>query len=154
MGGLSENDLHNALDDMADGTIASGAVYSDVEGHRQIPELKMVMALMEMMDKAGEGPSDGDAQQAVEIPVITWSGNGQQVLMNDYEDPEFFTGAFPTLFPYGRGGHMPASNERAIAVSLEAWGKWLMSHHSRRWVVTSYMVMHYFANHETDLPAI
>ena len=32
MDGFSENDLHHALDDMADGTIASEAVYSDVEG--------------------------------------------------------------------------------------------------------------------------
>ena len=62
--------------------------------------------------------------------VITWSG--RQVLMNDYEDAEFFTGAFPTLFPYGKGGHMLASDERGIAVSLEAWGEWLMKHRSRR----------------------
>ena len=154
MEGHSENDLHNALNDMADGGIASGAVYSDVEGQRQNPELKMVMTLMEMMDKPGEGSADANGQQAVEIPVITWVGNGQHVLMNDYEDPEFFTGAFPTLFPYGEGGHMPASNERNIAVSLEAWGKWLMNHHSRRWVVRSYMAVNYFTKHKTDLPAI
>src|SRR5271163_4697539 len=58
MDGFAENDLHNALDDMADGTIASGTVYSDVEGHRQNPELKMVMALMEMIDRPGERTSD------------------------------------------------------------------------------------------------
>ena len=125
MEGLSENDLHNALDDMADGTIASGAVYSDVEGQRQIPELKMVMALMEMVDRP-QG-----SEQADQVPVITWAGNGH-VLMNDYEDSEYFTGAFPTLFPYGIGGHMPPPSERGTAVSLETWGKWLMNHHSRR----------------------
>jgi hypothetical protein len=136
MEGLSENDLHNALDNMADGTIASGAVYSDVEGERQNPELKMVMALMDMMNKS-EGTSDADTQQAVEIPVITWVGDGRRrpALMNDYEEPEYFTGAFPTLFPYGRGGHLPATEERATAVSLDAWAKWLMNHHSRRWVI-------------------
>jgi hypothetical protein len=32
---------------MADGTIASGAVYSDVEEQRQNPELKMVLALID-----------------------------------------------------------------------------------------------------------
>jgi hypothetical protein len=125
MEGLSENDLHNALDDLADGAIASGAVYSDVEGQRHIPELKMVMALMEMVDRPQEG------EQADQIPVIKWVGN-RRVLMNDYEDSEYFTGAFPTLFPYGTGGHMPPSSEQGIAVSLEAWGKWLMTHHSRR----------------------
>ena len=86
MEGFSENDLHNALDDIADGTIArSGAVYSDVEGQRQNPELKMIIALMEMINKPGECTSDADAQEAVEIPVITWVGDGRHVLMNDYE---------------------------------------------------------------------
>jgi hypothetical protein len=46
MEGLSENDLHNALDDVADRTIPNGVVYSDVEGQRQNPELKMVTALL------------------------------------------------------------------------------------------------------------
>src|SRR5271168_827553 len=124
MDGFAENDLHNALDDMADGTIASGAVYSDVEGHRQNPELKIVMALMEMINKPGESTSGADTRNSVEIPVITWVGDGRPVLMNDYEDPEYFTGAFPTLFPYGRGGHLPASHERSTAVSFEAWAKW------------------------------
>jgi hypothetical protein len=44
--------------------------------------------------------------------------------MNDYEDTEYFTDAFPTLFLYGRGGHMPTSDERSIPVSLEAWARW------------------------------
>jgi hypothetical protein len=134
MKGFSENDLHNALDDMANGTIASSAVYSDIEGERLNPELKIVIALMEMMEEPGERSFDADAeaQQATEVPVITWGGNSRHVLMNDYSEPEFFTGAFPTLFPYGRGGHMPDSNERKVPVSLEAWGKWLTNHHSRR----------------------
>jgi hypothetical protein len=46
MEGLSENDLHNALDDVADRTIPNGVVYSDVEGQRQNPEPKMVTALL------------------------------------------------------------------------------------------------------------
>lgn len=50
--------------------------------------------------------------------------------MNDYEDAEYFTAAFPSLFPYGRGRHIPASDERSIPVSLEAWAKWSLSHHA------------------------
>jgi hypothetical protein len=146
MEGLSENDLHNALDDMADNTIASGAVYSDVEGHRQNPELKMVMALTKIMNKSQESTPDTNAdvdvnadvntntdpEHAEEIPVISWVTDGHRVLMNDYEDQDYFTGAYPTLFPYGTGGHLLPSSERSIPVSLETWGKWLMNHHSRR----------------------
>jgi hypothetical protein len=134
MEGLSENDLHNALDDMANNTIASGAVYSDIDGQRQNPELQMVTALMKMLEGPRETTSDADAQRPVDIPVITWTGGNRLNLMNDYEDPEYFTGAFPTLFPYGKGGHLPASNERKTNVSIETWGKWLMNHHSRRQV--------------------
>ena len=55
------------------GTIArSLAVYSDVEGQRQNPELKMIIALMEIINKPEERTSNADAQEAVEIPVITW----------------------------------------------------------------------------------
>lgn len=43
MEGNFENDLQTVFDDIVDGTIVSGAVYSDVEGHRQNPELKMVL---------------------------------------------------------------------------------------------------------------
>jgi len=137
MEGLSENDLHNALEDMADGTIASGVVYSDVEGQRQNPDLKMVTALLKMINKPDQDTANLDAQEEDPTPVITWVGDqGRRVLMNDYEDSEFFTGAFPTLFPYGKGGHLPQANERRSPLSLETWGKWLMNHHSRRYVIT------------------
>ena len=81
------------------------------------------MTLIEMIDKPEEGISDIRMQEPAEILVITWVGDSRPVLMNDYEDAEYFTGAFPTLFPYGRGGHLPQSNERSIPVSLEAWAK-------------------------------
>ncbi len=92
----------------------------------------MITALMAMTNKSEESTSNADTRDAVEIPVITWTRDGHHILMNDYEDPEYFTGAFPTLFPHGRGGHLPASHERNTAVSLEAWAKWLLNHHSRR----------------------
>jgi hypothetical protein len=139
---------------MADGIIASGAVHSDVEGQRQNPELQMVLALMDLIDKPDHCPSNPDARQAVEVPVITWKGDGTQTLMNDYKDAEFFTGAFPALFPYGRGGHMPASDERTIPVSLEAWARWSLCHHSRRSVATCIMVYLLLTDYETGSPAI
>lgn len=152
MCGLTENDLHHALHDMADGTIASGAVYSDVEGERLNPELKMVLSLMELLNNCDDPNEDAPARQATEVPVVTWVGDGTQRLMNDYEDAEYFTGAFPTLFPYGRGGHIPLPGERTIPVSLEAWAKWSLSHHSRRSVVTTILLytMHYLMYIKTD----
>lgn len=137
MDGLAENDLHDALDDMADNTIASGAVYSDVEGERLNPELKMVLTLSDMLMDSDRRSSDGVTSSEVGgegTPVISWAGNGRLPLINDYEDSEFFTGAFPTLFPYGKGGHICGPDQRSIPISLEAWGKWLLGHHSRRYI--------------------
>jgi hypothetical protein len=105
MEGLTEDDFHRALRDMADGAIVSGAVCSDVEGQQQNPGLKMVLALMDLINKFDECPSNADhARETVEVQVITWKGNSTRVLMNDYEDSEYFTSAFHNLFPYGRGG--------------------------------------------------
>ena len=53
----------------------------------------------------------------------------RSVLSNVWEDPLYFTSAFPTLFPTGTGGHL---DERAVKVSLEAFGKWALKHHTRR----------------------
>jgi hypothetical protein len=50
-------------------------------------------------------------------------------LCNSWEDPLYFTAAFPTLFPTGAGGHL---DNRPVKVSLEAFAKWALSHHSRR----------------------
>jgi hypothetical protein len=135
MDGLSENDLHAALNTMADDAIASAAVYSDIDGDRLNPELKMVMTLMAMIDEGEDLGSVSDGQKEVEVPVIVWESNGRRVLMNDYEDRGYFTAAFPTLFPYGKGGHIPGPDEGHTPVSLEAWAKWLLSHHSRRQVI-------------------
>jgi hypothetical protein len=135
MDGLSENDLHDALNTMADDAIASGAVCSDIDGDRLNPELKMVMSLMAMINEGEHHSSESDGQEEVEVPVIVWESNGRRVLMNDYEDPEYFTAAFPTLFPYGKGGHIHGPDESHTPVSLEAWAKWLLGHHSRRQVI-------------------
>jgi hypothetical protein len=58
MDGFTENDPHHSPSEMADGTIASGTVYSDVEGQRQNPELKMVLALMDLITESDERQSN------------------------------------------------------------------------------------------------
>ena len=66
-------------------------------------------------------------------PMISYAIRGQATLMSSWEDPHYFTGAFPTLFPTGLGGH---KEQRPLAVSLEAFAKWTLSHHSRRYFVS------------------
>src|SRR5258706_7007124 len=63
--------------------------------------------------------------------TISYVLRGQLPLISDYKDPHYFTGAFPTLFPNGIGGHQ---DERMVQVSLEAFANWALNHHSRRCV--------------------
>ena len=51
--------------------------------------------------------------------------------MSAFTDPDYFTAAFPTLFPFGIGGHLgDASGDRPEEVSLKAFARYTMLHHS------------------------
>ena len=134
-----ENDFQEALGDQIDDPVSTGCVYRDVESARQHPTLKLVSAILNLeKDRFQEVPSTGsssarsNSQYVEDIPVIRYVSNGRSVLMNDWQDSEYFTGSFPTLFPLGSGGHLASSRERPVAVSLNAWAKWALRHHSRR----------------------
>lgn len=45
-----------------------------------------------------------------------------------YDNPLYFTGTFPTLFPYGVGGYL---EPRRSAMSIEKWAKVLVRHYNR-----------------------
>ena len=65
-------------------------------------------------------PAGGDAapHHIEDVPVIRYVSTGRSILMDDWQDPEFFTGSFPTL---GSGGHLPEPQERPVPGSLQAW---------------------------------
>ena len=149
-----ENDLQQALDDENSDPISSGCVYTDVESARQHPTLQLLSSILNLGKERFENPpanpsgessanSSGEspvAQYVDDIPVIRYVSNGHSVLMNDWQDPEYFTGSFPTLFPLGIGGHLPNPHEQTVSVSLKAWAKWALNHHSRRYVSHRWLV--------------
>src|SRR5271155_2921952 len=51
-------------------------------------------------------------------------------LLSDYEVDYYFTAAFPTIFPYGRGKHL--DGRRRDQLSLSRWIQLLLRHSSRR----------------------
>jgi hypothetical protein len=52
-------------------------------------------------------------------------------LINSFTEPDYFTAAFPTLFPFGIGGHLgDANGNRPETISLKAFAKYAMLHHS------------------------
>jgi hypothetical protein len=143
--GNYENDLHAAQDGVFDtddhGPCITGSVYTDINGERQDPNARLINTLRGIISENRYRPDDssqaiGEAadefrQRRGIIPTISYAVRGQSALMNNWEDPHYFTAAFPTLFPEGIGGHQ---DQRAVPVSLMAFAEWALSHHSRRQV--------------------
>jgi uncharacterized protein DUF6570 len=73
-----------------------------------------------------------DVQDEHGQPTITYAMQGRAALMSAWFDAHYFTGAFPTLFPYGIGGHL---DQRDVPVSIEAFARWCLNHHSKRYVI-------------------
>jgi hypothetical protein len=63
-------------------------------------------------------------QSSLTINVVP----GSKVLEH-YEDPTYFTSAFPTLFPWGAGKHI--DNRRRGPLKLRKWIELLLTHSSR-----------------------
>jgi hypothetical protein len=133
-----ENDLQGVIPNELDNPIGTGCVYSDVESARQHPTLQLISTIMTLErdrlehEAAASATNPAPLHYVEDILVIRYMSNGRSVLMNDWQDAEYFTGAFPPLFPWGTGGHLSTPEKRGVPVSLKAWAKWALSHHSRR----------------------
>ena len=104
----------------------NSCVYINSDNRRKHPIGKLVAALQ------AEKISEVNNKEAPSQSVITYWHQGQAQPLNDYKDLTFFTAAFPTLFLFGIGRHLPVSEVQKIAVSLKAWAQWVLSHHTRR----------------------
>ncbi|PVH69293.1 hypothetical protein DL98DRAFT_368303, partial [Cadophora sp. DSE1049] len=141
--GNCENDLHAAQDGVLDSddheALITGSVYTDINGERQDPNTRMIHTLRGVLARnqcktddsapATDNTTDEGVPRHGDIPLISYAVRGQFALMNNWEEPHYFTAAFPTLFPNGIGGHQ---DERTVSVSLTAFAEWALNHHSRR----------------------
>ena len=157
--GNFENDLQAAESGtFADNAarISSGSLSTDINGDRANCNLHLLNTLSSVLAiKPGGGSANDETdldsdiedidavtgedatdmeQQLPNSPgetsnYIRYSFTNSTSLSNSWEDRQYFTTAFPTLFPTGLGGHL---DDRSVKVSLEAFGKWALNHHSRR----------------------
>lgn len=123
-----ENELHHVVD--ATGLNDSGCLYNclytDADDAQEHPTTKLISALANHKDS--ETPID----PASEAPVFTYQSRDYVKPLNDWDNHDFFTTAFPTLFPFGVGDHLTKKDESGqIRVSLQNWAKWTLSHHLR-----------------------
>ena len=143
--GNYENDLQVAQDEAfhanENDPLITGSVYTDINGERTNPNVQMIDALLELVTSSSSQPNetipgaeDERQQRQRDVPLISYAIRGQATLLSSWEDPSYFTGAFPTLFPTGVGGHL---DQRPIEVSLKAFAQWALNHHSKRFLSLS-----------------
>lgn len=106
--------------------LLGGCLYTDANNTREHPTSRLLSAVSNY--KRSQESADAG------VPVVIYEQKGNALPLNDWDNPNFFTAAFPTLFPFGVGGHGPKGYRRKIPLSLEEWAHWSLLHHSRRYV--------------------
>jgi hypothetical protein len=137
-GGLFENELDAEVEDVEPGTILSRSFFSDLHGqdlHSTPSTLASLQAILQEQDPEEHtiNPESeaGTTNNPSRLPHISYKTSQELPLINYFTDPDYFTAAFPTLFPFGIGGHMgDANGNRPEEVSLKAFAKYAMLHHS------------------------
>ncbi len=121
-----ENDLDAAIASagIEGDHINSGCVYSDIDDGRQNPTLCLLSVI-------GNIKAQAPTPDPPRSDIVTFRPRGQPVPLNNWENPHYFTSAFPCLFPFGTGDHL---EQRKGPMSLETWAKWTIQHHSHRYV--------------------
>jgi hypothetical protein len=113
--------------------LLTGSVSTDINGERQNPDRRLLNTLLEMVSDQSPVASCGPhLQDARHVPTLSYRMRGRSTLVDHWSDPTYFTGAFPTLFPHGIGGHL---EDRPFAISLASFAEWALKHHSRRYVL-------------------
>lgn len=143
--GLFENELDAEVEEVEPGTILSRSFFSDLHGQDLGSTPATLASLQAILQDRGpedlglnevqiiNGPdSEADMTNSHSaVPHISYKASHELPLINSFTDPDYFTAAFPTLFPFGIGGHLgDAKGDRPEEVSLKAFAKYAMLHHS------------------------
>lgn len=102
--GNFENDLHHTANNarIGDSDLLSGCLYTDVNDTQEHPTMKLVSAITNYKSR-----SNNDNTNSL---ILTYQNNGYVTPLNDWDNPEYFTASFPTLSPFGIGGHLSTAN--------------------------------------------
>lgn len=131
-----ENDFQAAQDTAPDLTnndpLITGSVSTDINGDRQNPDRRLLNSLLNMVsDRSPVSAENVHRHDGQHIPNLSYRIRGHATLVDHWNDPTYFTAAFPTLFPRGIGGHL---EDRPFAISIASFAEWALKHHSRRYV--------------------
>jgi hypothetical protein len=118
--GLFENELDAEVEDVEPGTILSRSFFSDLHGqdiHHTPATLASLQAILQEQDPDGSASNEDHTTNDSEsepvtpnnhsrLPHISYKTSQELPLINSFTDPDYFTAAFPGLFPSSIGGHL------------------------------------------------
>lgn len=107
--------------------LMTGSVSTDINGERQNPDKRLLNALLNVVSNhsaLSTQRTHGHDQQ--HIPRLSYTIQGHVTPADHWDDPTYFTAAFPTLFPLGIRGHL---EDRPFSVSLASFAEWALKHH-------------------------
>jgi hypothetical protein len=112
-------------------TLITGSVSTDINGERQNPDKRLLNTLLNMVsDESPTTSRHAHLHDQRRLPRLSYRVRGHAALVDHWNDPTYFTAAFPTLFPHGIGGHLEG---RPFTISIASFAKWALEHHSRRY---------------------
>jgi hypothetical protein len=143
--GLFENELDAEVENAEAGSILSRSFFSDLHGqdlHSTPATLASLQAILQEQDSDGSNSRENngisipdDEKDTINghsrLPHISYKTTEHLPPMDAFTNPDYFTAAFPTLFPFGIGGHLgDANGDRPEEISLKVFAKYTMLHHS------------------------
>ena len=120
-----ENNLHHAIGALSINElgILSSYIYININKSKQNQYLKLISAIYNLSDNNVVENHNNNPRL-----VISYNSYNDGKPLNDWNNHNFFPIAFLTLFLYEDGSHIAL---QSIKVSLYAWAKWALSHHSK-----------------------
>lgn len=122
-----KNNLNALHPNLPDGTIVLSNILLDPEG--PIGNKKDIF--MDLLPMIEDDIVDENLNKPSGHRHIQFASKLKLQPLNVYMDKDYFPAGFPTLFPYGVGGHL---DECAVPVSIEHWTKTLLQHHTQKYV--------------------
>lgn len=98
-------------------SLLNGCLYLDADNAHKYLTLELISAIINYNQNIA-------SSQNLDLLILIYKNNRHFILFNDWENPNYFKLAFPTLLSLGTKDHFVACNaKKMIKIFLQAWEK-------------------------------